>query len=158
MSAFVRWDPSKLNEALLRAFKSSVTNAKMVAIARSPAPGKAGASYTTLGPTTARLRATGLGTIFEGGRQGGYVIQPGLRTTRRRVPGGHGAKVASGVRAGSGNIALKFTKGDGGFARGGIIGGAMKARPYIHPAASAWAQELYQRRAQMAILQWSRLF
>lgn len=149
----VYWFPERLNEKLLIAFRQSVGDAKIAAVARSPSQTKAGARYSLTGPTSAVLRTTGkLGHIFEGGRQGGYVIQPGLRTTRGRDPSGATrAKVTTGVRAGSGNVALKFSRGDGGFARGGIIGGAMQAKPYLHPAASMWAQSLYNRRASAAL-------
>lgn len=152
-SVIMRWDPSRFNAKLASAFKYSVRDAKVAAVAGSPSPAKAGARYTFKGPTSATLGTTGrLGHIFEGGRRGGYVIQPGLRTTRSRDPSGATrAKITTGVRAGSGNIALKFTKGDGGFARGGVIGGAMRARPYLRPAGGLWARALYQRRARAAI-------
>ena len=153
MPSYVRWYPEKLNASLISAFRTSVGDAKKVALLASPSPSKAGARYRLIGPTHASLGTTGkLGHIFEGGRQGGYVIQPGLKTTRGRVAGGSRfEKVTTGVRAGSGNIALKFSKGDGGFARGGVIGGPMTAKPYIRPAAAVWARTLYQRRARAAI-------
>lgn len=152
-NVILRWHPQRFNSALLGAFRSSVGDAKIAALLRSPSPTKAGARYTLRGPTSATLRTTGkLGHIFEGGREGGYIIQPGLRTVRGRAEGGSRfQKVTKGVRAGSGNIALKFSKGDGGFARGAVVGGAMRAKPYIHPAASLWSHQLYQRRAAAAI-------
>lgn len=154
MPSYVKWYPERLNARLLSAFRSSVGDAKKVALLASPTHDRrAGARYTFVGPTHATLGTTGaLGHIFELGRHGGYVIQPGLKTTRSRVSGGSRfEKVTSGVRGGSGNIALKFTKGDGGFARGGIIGGAMSAKPYIRPTSVVWAHTLYQRRARAAM-------
>ena len=140
----VYWFPEKMNAGLLRAFRSSVNDAKVAALIRSPSPSKAGVRYRFTGPTSATLGTTGkLGHIFEGGREGGYPIQPGLKTTRTR------AKGVTGVRAGSGAKALKFR--DGGFARGTVLGGPMKAKPYIHPAAQLWSHGLYQRRAAAAI-------
>ena len=149
-NAILVWNPSRLNAKLLAAFGQSLPDARNNALVRSPAKTKAGAVVRRTGQTSGILVPTGLGHIFELGRQGGYVIQPGLRTTRRRIPGTR-AKETTGVRAGSGNIALKFTKGDGGFARGGVIGGSQRAEPYIRPAGVTWAHTLYQRRARAAL-------
>jgi hypothetical protein len=151
-NVIVRWDPRRLNANLLSAYGQSIADARLVAIASSPAPRKAGARIVRTGPTSARLGTTGLGHIFELGRKGGYVIQPGLKTVRRRVQGGSRfQREAAGVRGGSGKIALRFTRGDGGFARGGVIGGPQRATPYINPTAGTWARILYQRRARAAI-------
>lgn len=159
MASIVRWNPARLNEKLLSAYRQSIYDARNLALSTSPARGKATAFLRQIGPTSAFLKTSGkLGHIFELGRQGGYVIQPGLKTTRGRVAGGSRfEKETTGVRAGSGNIALKFSKGDGGFARGGVIGGAMRARPYIRPAGVAWARGLYQRRAGAALRGFARI-
>lgn len=145
-TAIVHWDPRRLNAKLVSAYGQSIQDARLLALARSPSPTKARVRLTRRGTTTALLGTAGpLGHIFELGREGGYVIQPGLKVSRR-----------GRVRAGSGNLAIKFTKGDGGFARGGIKGGAMKAEPYIGPSATLWAQRLYQMRARAALISFVR--
>lgn len=150
MPAKVLWHPEGLTAGLHKAFAQSAGDAKVAALARNPAPGHIGVSYRLTGPETAWLRGTGrLAHIFEGGRQGGYPIQPGLRTTTRAGKTGVGRVTAGGAK--STNVAIKFTKGDGSFYRGpGFLGGPMTAQPFIHPAGQAWAHGLYQRRAAAA--------
>lgn len=155
-NTLLRWNPEALNRRLLSAFGQSVGDARLFAQRLNPAPSKIGIVAPKTGATSAILKSTGrIGHIFELGRKGGYVIQPGLKTVRGRDPTGKTrAKVTKGVRAGSGNIALKFTKGDGGFARGGVIGGSQRAQPFLRPAGSAWARGLYQRRARAELSAW----
>jgi hypothetical protein len=140
-NSIVKWDPSRLNRQLLAAFGQSVGDARRVAQTLNPAPSKIGIAAPSTSPTSAILKSTGrIGHIFELGREGDYIIQPGLKSSK----GGQ-----KGVRAGSGNIALKFR--DGGFARGAVRGGAMRERPFLRPAAAQWSRVLYKRRASAAL-------
>ena len=128
------WNATPLNSALKRAFLASVKAAERVASARNPAPSRIKvSSYVDFTRNIGFVRGRGgLAHIFEGGRAGGYPIQPGLKSTTAK---------GGSVKAGKGsNIAIKFVRGDGGFYRGpGFLGGPMAARPYIAPAAAWWA-------------------
>jgi len=101
----VVWNPAALNAAILRAYEASMVRARDDAQSHSPTS-KAGVELRGNS-----LVPTGLGTVFEKGRAGGYEIAPLGR-------------------------ALKFPNGTfAAFARGG----PMRPEPYIGPAASRWA-------------------
>lgn len=153
----VRWDPNPLNRALLGAFKPSVFRAKDYAKATSPSS-KAGVTIKRLNATSLQTAAadlvpTGLGWVFEKGRVGGYPIFPGGAAGFRKSR----AKSASIMfnstgrtytyRKGRGSSgALKFSRGDGGFAAY-AVGGKMKPDQYINPASSEWSRVIYPRQA-----------
>lgn len=153
MTSRVIWQPQGLTNALKSAFRVSVGDAKRAAQSLNPAPSKIGVRAVPLGDQTAILKGTGkLAHIFEGGRKGGYPIQPGLKTTTKSTKRAQFGRVSAGK---SENIAIKFTHGDQRFYRGpGFRGGAMKAKPFIHPAAALWARALYQTRARAAVASW----
>lgn len=136
-SSFV-WNDAPLKAAMKRAGYIAGVRVKEAAAARNPAPSRIriGGPYQGVGSGGSVLVVKGLGAlamIFEHGRQGGYAIQPGLKTIRGRVSG---TRTATGVRS-SGGTAIRFTHGDGGFYRGaGFIGGPMSERPYLRPAAA----------------------
>ena len=120
----VRWDPSGLNRRLLAAFSPSTSDAWHLAEASSP--GEIPVFLKRTSSTSASLTTTNVGAVFEKGRQGGYPIRPK-------------------------NKAIKF-KVSGEFYRGsGFAGGPMQARPFLQPAAAAWARSLYQARARSAL-------
>lgn len=143
------WNPAHLNAAIVSAFPQSVAIAVADAKRNAHPSDKAGATGKVTSPTTAYMKPTGLGFVFEQGRRGGYEINPGLvlglRSSRRR------GRTSYTVRFGRTQTqALKFTQGDGGFAAR-VIGGAMTARPYVGPAAERWARGGYQVVAKRAL-------
>lgn len=153
MVAQITWNTRPLDGALLSAFKPSVFQAKDYAKMHSPSS-KAGAVAkrivtTDLSSARADLVPTGLGFVFEGGRQGGYPISPGgvkgFRKSKRGAVTFNTTGRAYSYRSkrGGGAKALKFTRGDGGFAAY-AVGGPMKAEPYIRPGAELWASQLYK--------------
>lgn len=134
--------------AKLKAAGTVAANAsKAMAVAKNPAPTKIGIRLTGTAGSWVLMGTGGLAHIFEGGRQGGYVIQPGLSVstktsrsgvTRVRVSASRASRRAGRVGEQS-NIAIRFNRGDGGFYRGpGFRGGAMRAEPYIGPAGAAF--------------------
>lgn len=146
----VSWKPEVVRGPVRAALRPAVVQTQLEAIARARIQKAKGVRISIVSfdtnATRARLRASGkLASIFEGGRQGGYVIQPGLKTVRGRAGT---VRFAKGVRA-SASGAIKFTHGDGGFYSGaGFLGGKMEARPYLHPAAASFPA--YYRRAATA--------
>lgn len=147
-----RWNTAPLTNALTGgAFFASVRDAGQVAKAAAPWPNHVGATSKVVKSGYGILRGTGrLAHIAEGGRAGGYVIQPGLRTTTRSTEARPFGRVTPGGRR-SDKVAIKFTKGDQRFYRGpGFLGGPMAPRPYIGPTALAWARGIYQMRARQA--------
>jgi hypothetical protein len=113
------WAPERLNAAILRAYEESLVRAAVDAKAHSPDPDKAGVEL--VGNT---LKPTGLGTVFEQGRRGGYDIQP------------------------KDKLAIKFP--DGSFATF-AKGGAMAAKPYLGPAGVRWANGGFQSTARASL-------
>jgi hypothetical protein len=106
-----------LNSAINRAYAESLVRAEADAKANSPSS-KAGVSL--VGNS---LVPTGLGTVFEKGRHGGYDIAP----THAQ--------------------ALKIGTGFAAFAKGG----PMAAEPYIRPAAYRWANGGFQSTARVTL-------
>ena len=144
----VRWDPSGLNGALASAFKASVALAVTDAKAHTPSERMAGATGRVTSPTTAYLKPTGLGHVFEKGRRGGYLIRP------RGVSGGSQRGRRSGFRVSAkrgGAQALKFRDG-GGYAFE-VTGGNMAPKPYVGPAGVRWAKGGYQTVARVALIE-----
>ena len=115
MTGSVQWFPERLNAAIAEAYKASLAVALEDANATSPDPDKAGAKLVGNA-----LAPTGLGTVFEQGRQGGYDIAP----THAQ--------------------ALKIGTGFAAFA----TGGSMAPKPYLGPAAQRWATEGFQATAR----------
>ena len=140
----VIWAPQKLQASLKSAFVSAVKDTQRVAQGLNPAPSKIRVVIPRLDPSSGQAVIMGRGSlahIFEEGRQGGYPIQPGLKVSKAGRLGG----------SKSGNIAIKFTHGDGGFYSGpGFLGGPMAAHPYMRPARDTFVLN-YRRRASSAL-------
>lgn len=141
----VVWNDTALRSKVRSAAYAAAKDVRLAAQARNPAPSriKVMGPYKLYGAMEgyAVIGKGNLAHIFEGGRTGGYPIQPGLKSSSTKGT----------VRRGSGNIALKFTRGDGGFYRGaGFLGGAMAARPYMGPAAALFPT-LYRQRAAASL-------
>lgn len=121
-SAFsVVWNPAPLTGRLLGALGASAVVAKADAASGSPTP-KAGVTGPVLVSShEALLVGTGLTPVFERGRRGGYPI----------VPHGESPLIIPGV----------------GF-RQSAVGGAMRAQPFMRPAAFRWASGYYQDAAR----------
>ena len=113
------WAPERLNAAIERAYLESLVRAEADAKANSPDPDKAGVRLEGNA-----LVPSGLGTVFEEGRQGGYDIAP-KNAQALKLPGGTFAA---------------FVKG-----------GAMAPKPFIHPAASRWANGGFQSTARATL-------
>lgn len=144
------WYPEKLTLRLKAAFPEAARETQAIAQGLNPAKRHIrvvlDSLNTSYGYVFLRGRG-GLAHIFEGGRAGGYPIQPGLRTVRNSRRGT--VRIGTSSTRGS-QVAIKFTRGDGGFYRGpGFMGGPMRARPFIHPAAAMFPT-LYRQRAVMA--------
>lgn len=130
----VIWDDRLARTAPRKALASSSLAAKRIAQQLSPSRSVSRSiAYRLFGapgaPNMAMLRAGHpLAHLFERGRRGGYEIAPRERT------------------------ALHFSRGDGGFSRGMVRGGAMAPRPYMSPAGIVWPR-LYtaEARRQMII-------
>lgn len=118
MTSSVQWFPERLTATIQAGFRASWADALKLAVAQTPAPGKAGAVLRPTGSVSAALEPTGIGGIFEHGRRGGYEIQP----IRKQ--------------------ALKIGTGFAAYA----TGGPMRPDPYIGPAASEWASGIAQAR------------
>lgn len=162
-NAALVWNTTRLDATLLAAFKRSLPAAQARAKATAP-NSKSGAktigvSATSLATARATLAPTGLGTIFEVGRQGGYPIVPGGVTGLRRTKAQSGSFNLSDQfgrnyrlrsKRGGSSKALKFSRGDGGFAAY-ALGGSMRAEPYIKPTGAWWVNGGFQAiaRAQM---------
>jgi hypothetical protein len=135
---------ARLQNAAASGFRKSVYVARTDAEANRPSS-KAGVMARLPSPTKGVLIPTGLGFVFEQGRAGGYPILPGgVKAERRSFSRSKGVSFSSRAVRGKSTSALKFTRGDGGFARS-ATGGAMRARPYIRPAAARWASGVAQR-------------
>jgi hypothetical protein len=131
------WNPAPLIGAAQGAFKASALAAQQYAKSTAPTH-KAGAKVRVVSNSNAFLMPTGLGWVFEQGRQAGYSILPGGATgTRRSYSRSSGATYKVRSKRGGSGSALKFTRGDGGFAAS-ATGGAMAAEPYIRPAGVWW--------------------
>lgn len=115
----VAWYPERLTAAIERAYLESLVKAEADAKAHSPDPDKAG---VVLEGTA--LRGTGLATVFEHGRRGGYEIQP-RNALALKLPGGSFAEF--------------------------VTGGAMAPEPFIGPAASRWANGGFQETARASL-------
>ncbi len=150
INTIVKFNPSRLNAQIAKGFRQSVYATGIDAKTHAPVP-KAGAVATVRG-SIGYLRPTGLGIIYEKGRQGGYEINPGaisgVRSSFSRKTGSRSYKVKGGT---GDKTALKFTGGDGGFAAY-AIGGPMAARPYLRPAAARWANGGSQAAMRRALL------
>jgi hypothetical protein len=118
MTGSFQWFPERLNAAINRAYAESLVRAEADAKANSPDPDKAGVVLAGNA-----LVPTGLGTVFEKGRHGGYDIAP----THAQ--------------------ALKIGTGFAAFAKGG----PMAAKPYIRPAAYRWANGGFQSTARATL-------
>jgi hypothetical protein len=118
MTGTLVWAPERLTAAIERAYLESLVRAEADAKAHSPDPDKAGVRLegNTLVPS-------GLGTVFEEGRQGGYEIKP--KGQALKLPGGQFAAV--------------------------VRGGAMAPKPFIHPAAARWANGGFQSTARATL-------
>jgi hypothetical protein len=119
MPASFIWAPERLNAAIERAYLESLVRAEADAKAHSPDPDKAGVRLEGNA-----LVPTGLGTVFEEGRQGGYEIKP-KSAQALKLPGGIFAEV--------------------------VRGGAMAPKPFIHPAATRWANGGFQSTAKASL-------
>ena len=155
-NVLVTWNPAALNSALLSAYRPSVYRARDYAKQTSPSS-KAGAtvkrlSATSISTARADLVPTGLGFVFESGREGGYPIAPGGVKAFRKSSRGTvtfnttGRTYSLRSKRGGGAQALRFTRGDAGFAAY-AIGGPMKAEPYVGPAGTVWARTIYPQLA-----------
>lgn len=139
-----RWDPSRLNRAITGAFPKSVKVAQVDATRRLHNHSKSSVGARITNSTNAVLYGKGLTSVFEGGRQGGYEINPSGATGIRRSYSRKTSTATYKSRAGSGDkFALKFVGGDGGFAAY-AIGGSMQAYPAMGPAGQDWARRGYQ--------------
>ena len=119
MTASFVWAPERLTAAIERAYLESLIRAEADAKAHSPDPDKAGVRLEGNA-----LVPSGLGTVFEEGRAGGYDISP------------------------KDKLAIKFPSGDfATFAKGG----AMAPKPFIHPAAARWANGGFQSTAKVTL-------
>jgi hypothetical protein len=112
------WNPAPLTAALEQAYIESLPRAVADAKAHSPSS-KAGVEL--VGNT---LHGTGLAGVFEGGRRGGYAIQP---------------KAKKALKLGSDEFAAAVT------------GGPMAAEPFIHPAGIRWANGGFQSTARATL-------
>lgn len=158
----LKWSPARLDAALLTAFRRSLPVAKADAVSHSPAGKKAGAKVVgvntgSLATARATLAPTGIGTVFEVGRHGGYPIVPGgakgLRATSGKtfdVTDQFGRTYRARTKRGGTAKALKFTGGNGGFAAY-AVGGAMRAEPYIKPAGARWVSTHYKAAARATL-------
>ena len=119
MTATLAWFPERLTAAIEKAYLESLVRAEADAKAHSPDPDKAGVRLegNVLVPT-------GLGTVFEKGRRGGYSITP-KNAMALKLPGGTFAEF--------------------------VRGGPMAAKPFIHPAANRWANGGFQSTARASL-------
>lgn len=127
------WNDGPLKAGVRAASYRAALMVKGAAEARNPAKRhiRVVGPFRSADGNVQTIRGTGaLAHIMEGGRVGGYVIQPGLKTTTKSSA----ANPFGSVRKGSGKV-VRFSHGDGGFAGGPFIGGPMAARPYLGPAA-----------------------
>jgi hypothetical protein len=151
------WNTGPLDAALLRAFVPSVRAAQAEAKATAPTH-KAGATVKRINASSikmaqATLAPTGLGTVFEVGRTGGYPINPGgvkgLRRSRSRFAlydeagRGYTVRGTSKTRRAQTQALLVSSGPLRGRYFSNVTGGSMKADPYIHPASVAWSQVIY---------------
>jgi len=118
----VQWFPERLNAALAVSFKASLAEVAADANATSPSS-KAGATVVPTGETTAQLKPTGIGAIFEEG------AKPHEET---------GTK---------GYLYL----GGGRYVEGTIHHPGSPPKPYLGPAAARWANGGYQNTARATL-------
>lgn len=107
----VEWFPEPLTAACLRGFQASLPAVAADASANSPDPDQAGAVVVPTGPTSAVLKPTGLGPIFEEGARPHDIT---------------GTK---------GFLYL----GNGQFVSGTVHHPGSAPKPYLGPAAQRWA-------------------
>lgn len=112
----VEWYPQRLSAAIAEAFRASLAEVAADAKATSPSS-KAGAEVVQTGSTSAALRPTGLGPIFEEGARP-HEIDPH-----------HG---------------LLYLSNLGAFVSGPVHHPGSPPKPYIHPAAARWAAGGFQ--------------
>lgn len=156
ISQFV-FNPSRLTAATKAAFAESVKIAGATAKGLQHEKKRSGVRSGVNGDV-GYLRATGLGTVFEVGRQGGYPIYPGgVRGYRKSSSvgaigdlSGSGRTYSMRSKRGGTARALQFSHGDGGFAAY-AFGGSMNAYPALVPAAELWANGIYQRTASLQL-------
>jgi hypothetical protein len=169
----LKWNHGPLDGAIVRAFRPSVMQAVVVANTRAlerfhtmPDSGKprAGARArniqdASIKTASATLSPTGLGTVFEVGRKGGYPISPrggGLRRTKSKFATAENAAFVSegrlynvGRRKG-GKMAL-YGKGWPHPVTKVILGGSMAPIPYLQPAAEFWATVIFPTQARRVL-------
>lgn len=141
------WNPLALNTAIKSAFRPSVYTAIADAKAHSPSH-VAGASGKVRTDTSAFMRPTGLGFVWERGRPAGYEILPGLALGARRTTS-KGVKTVTIKTGNTGTEFLGFNNTPGtdsgtGVRRGPVKGGLQHKDPYVFPAAVRWAQYGYR--------------
>lgn len=144
------WNPFALNAAIKSAFRPSVYTAIADAKKNAHPSQAAGATGKVTSDTTAYMKPTGLGFVFERGRAGGYEINPATALGLRR--GKSKGETVFRVKTGTGDseyigfgssLGLKL-----GARRGPIIGGPMEPDPYVKPAADRWAAFGYKTMLQ----------
>ena len=118
-SVMVRFDPARLNAAVARGNRASFIVAHQDALERRKAKSKTGIDLDTVTSNTAVMKPTGLQSVFERGREGGYPI----------LPKGQVLVIRSGPAAGR-VVSV-------------VEGGPMRAYPAMGPASQTWARGGY---------------
>lgn len=142
------WNPIGLNNAIKSAFRPSVYTAIADAKAHSPSH-VAGATGKVRTDTTAYMKPTGLGFVFERGRPGGAEIVPGTTLGARRSSNAAGFSIRFGR---TNSQALLMSSGPlGGQFFSLVTQGPQAKTPYVMPAAERWAQAGYPNTAKIAL-------
>lgn len=148
------WDAPAVLQAPLRAvFKPAARACFAVMDKASPDPDKAGIRVLSVTETVATAKGTGLASMFEHGRKGGYPIYPKASSGFRRSYGDIKRKGASQSAAGgSGTGVLVF---GGKYISGGlsthVLGGPEAPRPFMMAVATSFAPVFYNPAARVAI-------
>lgn len=152
------WDAPAILQAPLRGvFRLAAAACFKAMDEASPEHDLAGVRVVSMTETTATASGTGLASMFEHGRTGGYPINPkasaGFRNTFSKKFGMSFTKFrqpSASQAGGSGVGVLKFTRGDGGFAAN-ALGGSEAPRPFMMPVAATFRPVFYEPLARAAI-------
>lgn len=119
----LQWFPQGLNAAIQRGFEASLPRAAVDAEAHSPSK-EAGAIVVQTGPTSAALKPTGKGAIFEEGAKP-HVIEP--------------------------TKGYLYFKGENRYVSVAVHHPGSPAMPYLGPAAARWAGGGFQATARLSL-------
>ena len=120
MTSRVQWFPERLNATILTSFQASLAPVAADANANSPSS-KAGATVEPTGPTSAELKPTGIGAVFEEGAAP-HEIEP--------------------------KKGYLYLKGRNVFVSVAVHHPGSAPKPYLRPAAARWAAGGYNATAR----------